>query len=45
MPKVSQERIKYLWTISSIVGILIIAVGIVLPLLGLIFRQYYCLLL
>jgi len=35
MPKVSQERIKYLWTISSIVGILIIAVGIVLPLLGL----------
>lgn len=35
MPKVSQERIKYLWTISSIVGIIIIAVGIILPLLGL----------
>ncbi|MHA2061585.1 MAG: type II secretion system F family protein [Candidatus Sifarchaeia archaeon] len=35
MPKVSQERIKYLWTISSIIGITIIAVGIVLPLLGL----------
>jgi flagellar protein FlaJ len=36
MPKVSQERIKYLWTISSIIGIIIIAVGIILPLLQLI---------
>ena len=35
MPKVSEERIKYLWTISLIIGISIIAVGIVLPLLGL----------
>ena len=24
MPKISQERIKYLWTISSIIGIIII---------------------
>ncbi|MFX1518475.1 MAG: type II secretion system F family protein [Promethearchaeota archaeon] len=35
MPKISQERIKHLWTMSSIVGITIIAVGIILPLLGL----------
>ena len=39
MPKVSQERIKYLWTISSIIGITIIAVGIILPLLGLYIQQ------
>jgi len=35
MPKISQERIKHLWTTSSIIGIAIIAIGIVLPLLGL----------